>query len=190
MVYDQKTGRIERLDLWIATCGAVTTPKNYKTIIILIMPMLPPQQLMHVLNLFFDFSVAWNVVQLGCLIDGKSVAITVKFSVEVDQYIGRYLGYTDISASAKTADFIGLSRCSRNAVIFLTHADNLHKKAQRIKSRQLSCSNASRCLFISKHTRWTMEPMSVVAGETEPSSLIRLIKNHSKILKWLQFEKF
>jgi len=35
-----------------------------------------------------------------------------------------------------------------------------------------------------------MEPMSVVAGETEPSSLIRLIKNHSKILKWLQFEKF
>jgi len=40
------------------------------------------------------------------------------------------LGFTDISVSAKTADFIGLSRCWQNA-------DNLSKKA-RTKSRQLS----------------------------------------------------
>jgi len=35
-----------------------------------------------------------------------------------------------------------------NAVIFLTHPDNMCKKAQQTKSRQLSCSNASRCVFI------------------------------------------
>jgi len=44
------------------------------------------------------------------------------------------LGFADISASAKTADLIGLSRCWQNAVIFLTHPDNLRKKAQRSKS--------------------------------------------------------
>jgi len=72
-----------------------------------------------------------------------------------------YLGFTDISVSAKTAEFIGLSRCWENAVIFLTHPDNLRKKAQRNKSRQLSCSNASRCVFINKQTRRTMEHASV-----------------------------
>jgi len=35
-----------------------------------------------------------------------------------------------ISLSAKTTDFIGLSRCWQNAVIFLTNPDNLCKKAQ------------------------------------------------------------
>jgi len=35
-----------------------------------------------------------------------------------------------------------------------------------------------------------MEDMSAVAAKTKVSSLIRLIKNHSKILKLLQFENF
>jgi len=35
-----------------------------------------------------------------------------------------------------------------------------------------------------------MEHMLTVAGETKASSLIELIKNHSKILELLQFEKF
>ena len=54
-------------------------------------------------------------------------------SLEIDRYIGRYLGFTDISVSAKTADIIGLNRSGQNAVIFLTHPDNLRKKAQRSK---------------------------------------------------------
>jgi len=45
-------------------------------------------------------------------------------------------------------DIIGLSRSRQNAVIFLKHADNLHNKAQWSKSRQLSCSNASRYVFL------------------------------------------
>jgi len=106
------------------------------------------------------------------------------------RYMGQWLGFTDIWVSARLADIIGLNRSWQNAVIFLTHADNLHKKAQRTKSRQLSCSNASRCVFINKQTRWTMEHASTVAAETKASSLIRSIKNHSKILKLLQFEKF
>jgi len=103
--------------------------------------------------------------------------------------IDRYLGFTSISVSAKTADIMGLSRCWQNAVIFLTHPDNMRKKAQRSKSRQLSYSNASRCGFINKQTRLTMEHRSAGAAETK-TSLIRLIKNHSKIFKLLQFEKF
>jgi len=74
--------------------------------------------------------------------------------------------------------------------ISLMHPHNLLKKAQQSKSRQLSCSNASRCVFINKQTRWTMEHMAAVAAETEASLLIRLIKNHSKILNLLQFENF
>jgi len=35
-----------------------------------------------------------------------------------------------------------------------------------------------------------MEHASAVTAETKASLLIRLIKNHSKILKLLQFEKF
>jgi len=46
---------------------------------------------------------------------------------------GWYLGFTNISVSATTADCIGLSSCWQNAVIFLMHADNLRKKAQRTK---------------------------------------------------------
>jgi len=72
----------------------------------------------------------------------------LNIALEVDQISGWYLGFTDISISAKTANIIGLSRCWQNAVIFLTHADNLRNKAQRTKSRQLSCSNASTCVFI------------------------------------------
>ena len=81
-------------------------------------------------------------------------------------------------------------RCGQNAVIFLMHPDNLLKKAQRSKSRQLSCSNASRYGFINKQTRLTMEHALALAAETKASSLIRLIKNHSKRLKLLQFENF
>jgi len=35
---------------------------------------------------------------------------------------GRYLGFTDISVSAKMANFIGLNRCWQ----FLMHPANLH----------------------------------------------------------------
>jgi len=73
--------------------------------------------------------------------------------LEIDRYIGQYLGFTDISVSAKIADCIGVSRCWQNAVIFLAHPDNLRKKTQRRKSWQFSCSNASRCGFINKRTR-------------------------------------
>jgi len=68
--------------------------------------------------------------------------------IEIDRYIGRYLGFTNILVSAKTADIIGLSGCWQKAVMFLTHSDNLHEKAQWTKSRQLSCSNAGRCVFM------------------------------------------
>jgi len=44
---------------------------------------------------------------------------------------GRYLGFTN-NVSAKMA-----STCWQNAVIFLTHPENLRKKAQWTKSRQL-----------------------------------------------------
>jgi len=62
----------------------------------------------------------------------------------------------------------------QNAVVCLTHADNLHKKAQRTKSRQLSCSNASRYVFINKQTRWTMimEHTSAIAAKTKASSQV------------------
>jgi len=96
-----------------------------------------------------------------------------RLKLEIDRYIGRsrcigrYLGFTDILVSTKTADCVGLSRCWRNVVIFLTHADNLRKKAQRTKSRQLSYSNASRCVFINKQTRQTMEHMSAVANRNK-----------------------
>ena len=92
------------------------------------------------------------------------------FIVEIDRYIGRYLGFTDISVSAKTANIIGHNRSWQNAVIFLTLPDNLRKKAQRSKSRQLSYNNASRCGFINKQTRLTMERASAVTTETKASS--------------------
>jgi len=76
---------------------------------------------------------------------------------------------TDILVLAKTADFISLSRCWQNAVTFLTHPDNLRKKAQQSKSRQLCYSNASRCGFINKQTRLTVEHASAVAAETKAS---------------------
>jgi len=98
--------------------------------------------------------------------------------LEIDRYIGpadilgRYLGFADISVSAKSVDFIGFSRCWQNAAIFLTHANNLRKKAQWTKWRQWSSSNASRCGFINKQTRWTMVHASAVAAKTKVSSLI------------------
>jgi len=84
--------------------------------------------------------------------------------------IDRYLGFTDISVSAKTANIIGLNRSWQNAVIFLMHPDNLRKKAQRSKSRQLSYNNASRWGFIKKQTRLTMERASAVTTETKAST--------------------
>jgi len=33
-----------------------------------------------------------------------------RYILEIDRYIGRYLGFTDISVSAKTANIIGLNR--------------------------------------------------------------------------------
>jgi len=65
---------------------------------------------------------------------------------------------------------IGLSGCWQKAVIFFTHLDNLRKKAQRSKSRQSSQSNASRCSFINKQTRLTMQQASAIAPETKASS--------------------
>jgi len=86
------------------------------------------------------------------------------------QYIGRYLGFTDISVSAKTANIIGLNRSCQNAVIFLTYPDNLRKKAQWSKSRQLSYNNAIGCGFINKQTRLTMEHASAVTTKTKAST--------------------
>ena len=83
--------------------------------------------------------------------------------------IGWYLFFTDISVSAETANFFGLSRCWQNVVIFLTHPGNSRKKTQLSKSRQLSCSNASRCGFINKQTRLAMENASAIAAETKAS---------------------
>jgi len=48
--------------------------------------------------------------------------------------------------------------------------DNMRKKAQRSKSKQLSYSNASGCSFINKQTRLTMDHASVIAAETKASS--------------------
>jgi len=70
---------------------------------------------------------------------------------------------------------IGLSRGWQNAVIFLMYADTFRKEAQWTKSRQLSCSSASRCVFISKQTRWTLKHALAVAAETKALSVIRLI---------------
>ena len=84
--------------------------------------------------------------------------------------IGLYLGFTDISVLAKTANFIGLSRCWQNAVIFLTHPNNLRKKHNEA-SQHLSYSNTSRCGFINKQTRLTMKHAWAIAAETKASSV-------------------
>jgi len=98
---------------------------------------------------------------------------------KIDRYIGQYLGFTDRLVLAKITDFISLSRCWQNAVMFLMHVDNLQKKAQQTKSRHLSCSHARTCVIINKQTR-TMECMSTITAETKASSFIRLIKIHVK----------
>jgi len=137
------------------------------------------------------FNAKLNILEISCLIGLKfsglmcvgikniSVLFRWKtpstkkftgFTLEIDQSIGWYLGFTDISVSAKKADIIGLNRSWQNAVTFLTHPDNLHKKAQQSKSRQLSYNNASRCGFMNKQTRLTMEHASAVAAKTKASS--------------------
>ena len=90
-----------------------------------------------------------------------------RYILEIDRYIGRYLGFTDISVSANS---IGLNTSWQNAVIFLTHPDNLRKKAQQSKSSQLPYNNASRCGFIKKQTRLTKKHASVVTTKTKASS--------------------
>jgi len=106
--------------------------------------------------------------------------------LEIDQYIDRSIfGFFQyISAYC-----IGLSRCWQNADIFHKCRQLARKRNDPTKSRQLFCSN-SKCIFINKQPRWTMERVSAVTAETNASSLTRLIKNHSKILKLLQFDKF
>ena len=86
-------------------------------------------------------------------------------------YCADILGFTDISLSANC---IGLIRCWQNAVIFLMHPENLHKKAHQSKSRQLSCSNASRCIFVNRQTRWNIKHASAITAETKALSSIRL----------------
>jgi len=90
---------------------------------------------------------------------------------------GQYLGFTDMSVSAETANFTSLSRCWENSVIFPTHPDNLHKKAQQIKSTQLPYSNASRCIFINKQTKWTW-------STRQPSQLKQ--KHHREVLQCVE----
>ena len=124
-----------------------------------------------------------------CLV-GHMTRARLIYSVCMADTLGLYLGFTDILVSAKTAYFMGFSRCWQNAVLFLMHADSLCKKAQWTMLRQLSCCNNSRCIFINKQTKWTMEHASSLTAKTKVSSLIRLIVNDSKILKLLQFEKF
>jgi len=73
------------------------------------------------------------------------------------------LGFTDISVSAS----VGVDKTLFYSS--LIH-NNLRKKAQRSKSRQSSYKNASRCGFINKQTRLTMERALAVAIETKVSS--------------------
>ena len=85
------------------------------------------------------------------------------FLLEIDWY----LGFTEISWNigiGRLADFISLSGCWQNV------PDYLRMKAQHSKTRQLSCSNANRCIFINKWTRSTMKHASAVAAETNASS--------------------
>jgi len=110
--------------------------------------------------------------------------------LEIDRYYRPIFGFCRYIGIGQSSRFIGLSRCWQNTVTYLTHSDNLLKKAQQSKSTQLFCSNASRCVCIIKQTRWTMELALAFAAKTKASSLIRLIKNHSKILKLLQFDNF
>jgi len=105
----------------------------------------------------------WTNVNLWCV--GVGAELTC-FWLEISQY----LGFTHILVSAKIANFIGLGRCCRNAIIFLMHPHNLRKKTQWSKSRQLSYCNASRCDYINKQTRLPMEHASVFADGTKASS--------------------
>jgi len=130
------------------------------------------------------FTACMTTLSHSLMFSPFQLTITSSFKSFRDQpiyrpgwYIGRYLSLTDISVSAKTTDFIGLSRCWQNTVIFLTHPNNLHKKTQQTKSRQLSYSNASRCGFINKQTRLTMEHASAVVAETKASSGFRKFCN-------------
>ena len=50
----------------------------------------------------------------------KNLPESLYIGLEIDRYIGRFLGFTDI----------GISSCWQNAVIFLKHPDNLRKKAR------------------------------------------------------------
>ena len=53
---------------------------------------------------------------------------------EIDRYIGRYLGFTDISVSAKTVDIIGLNRESTERC-YIPHASR--QLAQESTTKQV-----------------------------------------------------
>ena len=95
----------------------------------------------------------WKILAYYCLL----------LEIGLADISAEYLDFTDISI---LADFIGLSRCWKNAVTFHTHPDNLRKKAKWSKSRQLSYSMASRCGFINNLTKLAMKHTSAVASET------------------------
>ena len=76
-------------------------------------------------------------------------------SLEINRYIYRPIfGFYRYITTGQNE--IGISRSS----------ENLRRKS---KSRQLSYNNASRCIFINKQTRWTMEHVSAVTAETKAS---------------------
>ena len=96
---------------------------------------------------------------------------------------------------------IGLNRSWQNAVICLTHLDNLRKKAQRSKSRQWS-NNTSRCGFINKTDK--INHGACVSRHNRNKSIIGKLRNawshHVQVLcanklplyfrKFSQHEKF
>jgi len=115
-----------------------------------------------------SFSAPKAFFKLGALLEG--LWLDIDQYIRPGRYIGRYLRFTNILVSVKTADSIGLNRSWQSAVIFLTHPDNMRKNAQRSKSRQLSYNNAIRCGFINKQTRLTVERASAVTTETKTST--------------------
>jgi len=105
-------------------------------------------------------------------------------------YIGQYLGFTDISVLVKTADIIGLNRSWQNAVIFLTHPDNLRKQAQRSKSRPLSYNNASRCGFTNSRKKASSGSFAMLEATTcrccvRINSRYTSVSFHSTNIVWL-----
>jgi len=90
------------------------------------------------------------------------------------------LGFADISVSAS----VGIDKTLLYSSPMQTTCARKHNKA----SQDSYLTKTLACVFINKQTIWTMEHALAVTAETKASSLIRLMKNHSKTLKLLQFE--